>query len=374
MARPNEEPEATPTSHVASATAEQLAIHVGWTMALLYQRALALPDDPAQATAVQGALVTASYDSYDPEQYTDLEIRRLHHLLKRLSTYPAFDGIDLPDDVSAVKPATEGQLNKEQLNELNIELLGAFSAAGAGIETAYHLGHSLRNTVSPPVDTNDRQSVRPTDQLARQLSRSRISYIQQLLAILAPQVPDHAAAIVSASIGRWHEVGSVTLTQFPLRKGVRQDDLARQLALYLRPQGNLWLLLLVVHQSTTGLRASANVVRRVLQRYMRVFVSVAVLLGAALYLIVTNTSGATSVVITIAAVVGSLGISAKGIVSVLGTLFAKDTQQPILRHGVEDAMSEVITIIPPIFLTHRQERRLRRAGVRGLWTYLSGPV
>jgi hypothetical protein len=76
-----------------------------------------------------------------------------------------------------------------------------------------------------------------------------------------------------------------------------------------------------------------------------VLVIPAMLLAVALYLIFTYTSGVATVLTAIAAIAGSLGISARGIGALFGTLFIRDADNPVFRQGEEDAMVSDITTI-----------------------------
>jgi hypothetical protein len=76
-----------------------------------------------------------------------------------------------------------------------------------------------------------------------------------------------------------------------------------------------------------------------------VLVIPAMLLAVALYLIFTYTSGVATVLTAIAAIAGSLGISARGIGALFGTLSIRDADNPVFRQGEEDAMVSDITTI-----------------------------
>ncbi len=119
----------------------------------------------------------------------------------------------------------------------------------AGHPLAYELGRSLRDTVNPPLE-NAADQDRPCPALARQFGRERIARLQEWLATLSAQFPQHAAAVVATSLGRWSELSAATSTQ--LRKGDGRT-VATAMCEYLLPQGDVWLLLLTGARSASGL-------------------------------------------------------------------------------------------------------------------------
>jgi len=349
-------------------TAAQLALHMGWTMAVLYGNVPAAHTDGSQLPTV---------NELPADERRALELGRLNHLLKRLAAVPACADAGLPAGVPRMDVKAPDL--KTKLEHLNLALLDALAAAGPEPEMAYELGRALRDTANPPrptADTGDPKS--SVNALARQLAHGRIAKLQEWLETLATQFPQHAASIVAASMGRWSELAAVTVStsaRTRLKKGDK-ERFAEKMYEYLLPQGDLWLTLLVGARSTSGLlspeayvaageaalRRSAAIGRKILQHYWVALFLVGAALVASLYLAVTYLGGAAKVWTSIAAIVGSLGISAQAIASAMARLGA-EAERPVFGLAEEDAMAWAITTLPQADLTSRGVMRLRKAGV-----------
>ena len=375
-----------PAPRPSGPTAEQLALEAGWTMAVLYGTIEPTP----QAEALQGeapGLPTAN--ELQPAERRRLELDRLSHLLQRLAAMPDFAGSGLPAKVPA--PDEDGQALKEALRKLNLEILCALAATTRqGTQLAYELGRSLRDTANPPDQhpptlPPDRHP--PTLALSRQFDRDRIATLQGWLAELSSDLPPHAelssglpsqaAAVVAASLGRWSEFAAVTAgTPTARLKNGDRTRLAETMYKYLLRQGDLWLGLLTGARSTSGLlspdgyvaagelalRRSAAIIRRIFQRYWPALLIGAVALSAILYLAVTYLGGAAKVWTSIAAIAGSLGITARVVASTAARLTA-EAESPIFAMAEEDVMAWAITTMPQVRLTRRGVRNLRKAGI-----------
>jgi hypothetical protein len=342
----------------APRTGVQLALHAGWTVAVLYGK---IPAPPAD-----GVPELPTVHELHPGQRRRLELSRLRHLLRQLASLPECAGSGLPTEVPDPPNDADQADFKRELEALNLVILHALTGAKPDIELAYQLGRSLRDTAGPPQEyATDMMSLAPV--LARQLARGRVSRLQQWLATLSTQFPPHAAAIVAASMGRWSDFAAVTVNPRTtmLKKG-DQAEVAQKMCVHLLPQGDIWLSLLVGADSTAGLRRSTAILRRLRRRYGFMLVLVAAVLGAVIYLIVTYTSGAVAVLTSIAAIGGSLGITAKGIASMTASVMTKEATRPIFSlagEAEEDAMVWAITTMPPVKLKARGVRRLRKAGI-----------
>jgi len=344
-------------------TAVQLALYAGWTMAVLYGR--------IQAPSANDVTELPTTHELQPDQRRTLELRRLRHLLQRLTIQPELAGSDLPTNVPA-DDASEKTL-RGTLPALNLAILEALAVTRPEVELAYELGRSLRDTANPPPE----REAPHAPALARQLGRGRIAKLQEWLATLSVQFPQHTAAIVATSLGRWSEFAAVTLqtAKPPLKKG-QAVNVAATMCDYLLPQGDLWLMLLTGARSTSGLlnpegyvaagelalHRSAAIVRQVIRRYAAELLILAAALGFIIYLAVNNLGGAARVWTTIAAIGGSLGISARTITSASSRLTA-EAERPVFTMAEEDAMAWAITTLPAVGLTSRGNQRLRKAGV-----------
>lgn len=342
----------------------QLALYAGWTMAVLYGTVQAPPADDVTQLPTTHEL--------QPDQRRVLELKRLRHLLGQLAIRPGIEGSGLPTDV----PAGDADVTalRDTLPGLNLAILEALAVTRPDVELAYELGRSLRDTANPPPE----REAPHAPALARQLGRGRIAKLQEWLATLSTQFPQHTAAIVATSLGRWSEFAAVTVqTRKPGLKKGQTASVAATMCDYLLPQGDLWLMLLTGARSASGLLSpegyvaagelalhrSAAIVRQVIRRYAVELLIVAAALGGVIYLAVNNLGGAAGVWTTIAAVGGSLGISGGTITSATSRLTA-EAERPVFAMAEEDAMAWAVTTLPKVELNSRTVRRLRKAGIR----------
>ena len=360
-----------------------LGLYAGWTMAVLFGTIPAEPsadanavhDDRDAQTAPAPAARLPTVNELPPKERRELELARLRHLLAGL--LPDFTGLatltagDLDDP----------QTRREKLESLNVAILIALTASRPDIQLAYQLGRSLRDTANPPDGT--------ATGLAQQLSHRRIAKLQDWLVTLSPEFPQLTAAVVAGSLGRWSDLASVTVgttttRQPPIRmRGPRllptpdrRAPIAESMCTYLLQQGDLWLMLLIGELATSGLltpegyvtageaalRRSGAIVRSIIRHYWPGLLCVAAALGATLFLAAHYLHGGSEVWTSIAAIVGSLGVSAQTVASTSSRLTA-EAAKPVFVAAEEDAMAWAITTLPPLSLTFRGVRHLRRAGV-----------
>ncbi len=345
-------------------TAAQLALETGWTMAVLYGKI-----EPAPLSKVPH-LATAN--ELQPAARRELELDRLHHLLLRLAHMPEMTGSGLPVDVPSAGADVEAL--PAALTKLNLDILCALAAARPEPLLAYELGRSLRDTANPPDDPDQHP---PAPALSRQFKRDRIATLQGWLATLSGELPQPAAAVVVASLGRWSEFATITASTPTAR--LKDDDAAKVSEVvceYLLRQGDLWLMLLTGARATSGLlspegyvaagelalRRSAAIIRRILQHYWAALFTGAVALGVILSLAAIYLGGAARVWTTIAAIAGSLGISARAIASTSARL-AAEAERPVFAIAEEDVMAWAITTMPQLRLAPARVRQLRKAGI-----------
>jgi hypothetical protein len=344
-------------------TPVQLAFYAGWTMALLYGRIQAPPADDV--------IELPTTHELQPDQRRVLELKRLSHLLQQLASWPDIGESGLPTEV-LVGDASEKNL-RDALPALNLAILEALAVTGPEVELAYELGRSLRDTANPPPE----RAAPHAPALARQLGRGRVAKLQEWLATLSTQFPEHTAAIVAASLGRWSEFAAVTVQPAkPRLKTGKRADVAKTMCDYLLPQGDLWLMLLTGTRSTSGLLSpegyvaagelalhrSAVIARQVIRRYAVGLLILAAALGGIIYLAISSLAGAAQVWTTIAASGISLGAAAQAVASATSRLTA-EAERPVLAMAEEDAMAWAITTLPAVDLKPRAVRQLRRAGI-----------
>jgi hypothetical protein len=330
-----------PSTRPLELTREQLALYAGWTMGVICS------DLPTAAPS--GPLLTMQ--ELPQAERKNLELVRLSHLLHALH-------LDVKPESLLAELSGGGEKTDDAgfmagVSQLNGRILAVMAMGRPEIEVAYQLGQNLWKTGYPRTDISLEQA------LAEALSRARITSIRESLATLSAHFPPHATAVVAASMGRWSEFAGVVLHE----SGDDKSNIASTVREYLARQANIWLLLLTGTDTTAGLRRSVAVSRQVFRRYGLLLLCTAAILGAILYLTVTYTSGITKVVTPIVAVGASIGISAKSVGSVIGTLVSRELKQPIFHQGEEEAMVGAITTLPPVALSRMKVWKLRRRGV-----------
>jgi hypothetical protein len=325
-------------------------------MATLYGQIVASP------AGVIRSLPAAS--ELPPSERKELELGRLFRLLRILVALP-----ELAESGLSSSAAVGGGDGDDWLLALNLAILKSLALADSELLLAYQLGRSLRETVSPPPVMDDASFARSADPVATQLERNRIATLQGWLAVLSARFSPQAAAVVAGSLGHWSDFASVTMRSKPtLKNGNNKAQVAETMRQFLLPQGELWLMLLVGTNSIAGLRRSQSTLRRVRRRSGTMLVLLAATVAAVFYLIVTYTSGAVSVLTSIATIAGALGPSAKGFASIIGSYTTKGETRPELSLAGEaevEAMVWAITSLPAVRLTARGVRSLRRAGISG---------
>ncbi len=224
----------------------------------------------------------------------------------------------------------------------------------------------------------------PQNSVAYQLSHERIATLQEWLAILSDKFPELTTAVVAGSLGRWSDFAAVTLgteagarpVSSGLRQGSGRTSVEDSMRSYLLPQGDVWLMLLIGEEATSGLltpegyvaageaalHRSGVIVRGVIRHYWAAFLVIAAALAGILYLSLTYLGGASQVWTSIAAIGCSLGAAAQTVASRSARL-AAEAGKPVFQMSEEDAMAWAITTLPAASFTFRGVRRLRRAGI-----------
>jgi hypothetical protein len=146
----------------------------------------------------------------------------------------------------------------------------------------------------------------------------------------------------------------------------------------LLPQGDSWLNLLVGAESSDGLLTpegfvaageaalsrTARIIKKILLQYWFALLILLIVLAVVLFFSAQNLSGAGKVWTQIAAIVGALGVTAKGIGSTMAVL-SKDAEKPIFGLEKIDAMAWAVTTIPVgLKLNNQGVRVLRASGIR----------
>jgi len=344
-----------------------LAIDLGWTMAVLYGRLIPAPETIGHLP---------SEHELEQSERIEVEVERLSCLLKQLAALPEVIG-DLSgchDKANGWAESTPDNLS-DAVETLNVELLKALACSGREMGRAYQLGRSLRDTVNPPETKKG-----PVADVLNALARGRVSIVQEWLKVLAPHLPSEAAGTVSASLGHWSEFASVTIdvtSPGQLRGQLSGfDGFAEEMRRLLLPQGDVWLDLLTGVDSTKGLLTpeayvsaaeaavsrAARLVGKVVKHYWPALAVLLVSLGGVLYLGAAFLGGAGRVWTDIAGIVGSLGVTVKGIGTSVGRL-VEGGAKPIYGLEEVDANAWAITTLPTAKITARGVYALRRSGV-----------
>jgi len=363
-----------------------LCFQLGWTMAILYT------DGPAFSG---GSDQLCSTHELDRANRTNLEMTRLVALVKRLkNAYPDIFKPDLAtaktawwqagspgptpaaQDCEARRQALHGELPK-----LNLTLLTELAKCGTEAELGYQVGRSLRDTVLPPA-LDSYTSSPEAERLARRLRRDRVEILQEWLTTLAAQFPQHAATIVSTSLGRWSDLAQVALRDDgPGRlKHAKvtdaKDQAAQAMAPRLLQQGDIWFGLLVGTETTDALRTpeaiaaagdatvrrSLRIIWNVTRHYWWAIAFILVLAGAIITFAIFLLGDAGKVFTSIATVAAALGISWKGIASAIPRV-AGEAGRPIFETEEVEAMAWSVTILPPLAVNRKGTRYLRSAGI-----------
>jgi hypothetical protein len=335
----------------------QLALYAGWTMALLYGALAGAPiGRPAELPSV---------NELAPDHRRKLELARLHHLLTGLG--PDFADLAARSRIPVGDGDEELRERRAQLDSLNLAILTALTARQPKLQLAYELGRSLRDTANPPGGDDAA--------IATQLERRRIAKLQEWLVALSPEFPPLTAAVVAGSLGRWSDFAAVTAG----RSGTTQAASAESMCAFLLPQGDVWLMLLTGELATSGLltpegyvsageaalRRSGAMIRGILRHYWFGLVCVAAALGVTLFLSARYLQGAGKVWTSIVCIAGALGASVQTIASTSARL-AAEAEKPVFTMAEDDAMAWAITTLPPVSLTGRDVRQLRRAGIAAM--------
>ena len=352
-----------------------LAVEIGWSMAVLYRMA---QSSSASTPGVTDRL--ASEHELSPADRKVLEQIRVNAALARLGELlPASpspqQGVPQVQLTSGAEAAT-AQSDTDILIQDNLQILEWLAGAGRDYGIAYQLGRSLRDTTDP-LPTPGGTAV---DALLAQLSRTRVSVIQDWLSTLLPYLPTNSATIVSVSIGRWSDVITAIFDKSApgrLRRGQSAADVAGTLTTSLLPQGDAWINLLVGAESSQGLLTpegyvaageaafsrSARVVKKLAGHYWWVLLILAVVLGAFLYFAASGLRGAGRAWTQIFAVLSVITAAVRAAVGAVAR-FSGQAEKPLFGLEEIDAMAWAVTTIPRgLRLDHPGIRALRRAGI-----------
>jgi hypothetical protein len=323
------------------------------------------PDGPQHAVADQsGRPESESAQSSDPSQEPVREEVQLEE-------------VDLAE-------YGRGHVDLVEIDVVEVDLAEVPETTETTETTEEAIADEPREPADPPQQPASTVHHAPQDPIAYQLSHERIAMLQEWLAILSDKFPDLTTAVVAGSLGRWSDFAAVTLgteagsrpMSSGLKQGSGQTPVEDSMRSYLLPQGDVWLMLLIGEEATSGLltpegyvaageaalHRSGVIVRGVIRHYWAAFLVMGAALAGILYLSLTYLGGASQVWTSIAAIGGSLGVSAQTVASRSSRL-AAEAGKPVFQMSEEDAMAWAITTLPPASFSFRGVRRLRRAGI-----------
>jgi hypothetical protein len=372
--------------------AVQLALEIGWTVAVLYGHLLSRSGTSLNRLPTEHEL--------EPDLRIELEVKRLDSLLNQLSAQPRAATHRLPP-VPSTADLAEATRSRTLL-KFNLEMLKASAQMGRGVELAYQLGRSLRDTVHPPLRaelqsvgqpsgaskdsaTTQGPTIDPAIAAIRsQFSIGRVFKLQSWLIVLGPQLPKDSAAIVGASLGHWCDFtwsifDSSSLEKTRLKSDEPEIAFANVILNSLLNQGDVWLNLLIGVQSPGGfltpegyvaageaaLHRTARIIRRIALHYWFALLVLATALVVIFYIAARDLGGAAKLWTQTGAIAGSLGITAMGFGSKLSSL-ANEAESPI--YGLEkiDVEAWAVTSLPRnVKLNSQGVRLLRRNGILG---------
>lgn len=361
------------------------ALQLGWTMGTIY-------DPPLPASRPGRELPTVG--ELTGERRIDLELQRLEGLLAELGAAIADPDHPFPTDIAALRgawrpdaaglpgadaPEIRHSELRGALETFHVKVLDALASAGDGLDAGYEVGQWLRCTAHPLALAAAGQAVTPLDALLTAFARRRISALQRGLRMLAPAFPPDAAAVVSESLGKWSGFCQTVLdgsSPGGLREPSQVNAVAADMLEILGPQGDTWLHVLTGVQSTEGLvspeaavaaaeaelHRARRLVGKVVLHYLPAFGIVLAALGGIIYLAQSDLAGAARVWTEIAAIAGSLGVTAHSVGSAVGRL-ARDGAAPFLRLQAVDAKAWAVTTLPAVQLNASGMAELRRSGI-----------
>jgi hypothetical protein len=219
------------------------------------------------------------------------------------------------------------------VREFHIELLGILTAADFRLGKAYGLGRAMADTTRPPVDHR------------AELAPQRVAMISEWVRDLASALQPHVAHPVAESLDAWSRWATATQ---------ERDDVERTVA-KLEAQGRLWRSLLSGEKRATDMLETSDYVRagegllqrsaalgqRFLKHYWWLALIIALLFAVGIVVVATSSSPA-AVVGGAGAILGSLGLSWKGIGTSVGSATAR-AEQPLWDAEVDTVIYERIT-------------------------------
>jgi hypothetical protein len=328
------------------------ALNLGWRLAQLYDAPI-----PRGAVAIRapGEHLPGVAEHGSAVRYVIL-LGQVEAALKPLREILQFSGSDA--DFGSIRHLAGNPAGREevrgQIFSLHVRITDSLAANAARLGTAYGLGRALADTCHATGDVGG-------ERLATVFNPYRLENLYDWLGQLDELFPDRAARAVARSLRMWESwVQAPGKSRLPKRVAPTPGTDARAASRALIRQGELWRRVLTAEQDPLRLLGPQDYVnagigflvriRRMVTQFAVQWAGVIVLLlaglGAAIWAAVTYAStDAGKLAAVLASLVGTLGLSWKGVGGTLGKALGV-VQRPLWDAEVDTALAVAITKLP----------------------------
>lgn len=332
LAKGAKDPADTADPNVATAFA------LGWQMAELYRPHRRRRSKPAAEDDLPGLGALQDADRIK------ILVDQVQAALTRLHDAVAKTGLQSPD-IAAMRAQLEGgdEQRRQAVWKLHMETIALLTAADFRLGKAYGLGRALADTCRKPANAAE---------VGQQLDHHRLSNLLGWLDELSSALPRHAGHSVAASLERWRDCaeswqdGTLEMSE---------DELLRRL----RRQGELWRALLSGEKQGSEMLEVDNwldvardfmgragrIGRGLVWRMPLLTALIVALFGLGVWLMLRQHDEPAAIVAGATGVIGSLGLTWKGIGGTLGQLLEK-LEQPLFGAATDQAIADAITLLP----------------------------
>jgi hypothetical protein len=338
--------EPTPDPRITAAFA------LGWQMAELYR-----PDAPNRLPAAVHDDLPSLRRLGDQER-AQITLKQITAALAKLADSIKAAGLPVPDVVrvrNALTNPVDRSGHAAAVTQLHVELLATLTAADFRLGKAYGLGRSLADTARNPVSGST---------LEAEFKPGRIAKLRGTLDDLASGLPAHAGHAVGKSLAQWSE-------HLAAASKPEEREAAADAALHgLVRQGQLWRALLsgekagrdmlavknYVDAANNLFKTTRNIVLTFLGHFWYVAVLALVLLAGGVYLIVEESSSA-STIAGIGGVLASLGVTWRSLGTAAGGLGPK-LGEHLWGAELDQAIADAITMLPEAKKDYAKRREI----------------
>jgi hypothetical protein len=307
-----------------------VAFALGWQVAEIYRPDRGTSTPPASVDDLPGLARLSEQD------LAQIALDQVQAGITKLRDPILQAGLDPPGAqgfAARLRAITGEDDRRAAIREFHIELLGILTAADFRLGKAYGLGRAMADTTRPPVDHR------------AELAPQRVAMISEWVRDLASALQPHAAHPVAESLDAWSCWATATQERHAVERTVAK----------LEAQGRLWRSLLSGEKRATDmletsdyvrageglLQRSATLGQRFLKHYWWLALIIALLFAVGVVVVATSSSPA-AVVGGAGAILGSLGLSWKGIGTSVGSAAAR-AEQPLWDAEVDTVIYERIT-------------------------------